>query len=471
MLMGLAYSEITPEKPMELLGYGDRDHSYEGIHDPLFVYALVLQQDEQLPVVWFSVDVCLFDSDCVKALKHEITRKTGISEDSLQIQATHTHSAPNTFTLHTKNGEVEKTYFKLLVNQFSKALEGAMENCKSVLVELRSGVGTIGVNRRGLEKLIDPRLFLLTFVDEIDKTPIGAAFYYSCHLTTLGVDNYLVSADWIGPVRDWYQQSRGIPLMFIQGAEGNVDPKTRGVLDMSDPKQAYGVSFAEMAVISQEMITCIENAEAADPVSELSEVVVMQKELDLPLRSGIMTQDDVKKAIDTWKFGFAEFLDIEPDEVPEDYTINALIKKRCINFGISAEETKKQTEQQFSYTNFLWTYRQNSAYLQLECGTIKFNITIIHFGDFVVIGLPVEPLMNINLKLKDSEGNRVVVAAGLFNGFFGYFPHSENFEEEQADQLYETVSTIFSPDAADILLTEITLLINTQNFEPGEGSL
>jgi neutral/alkaline ceramidase-like enzyme len=471
MLMGLAYSNITPDKPMELLGYGDRDHSYEGIHDPLFVYALVLQQKEQLPMVWFSVDVCIIDSDCAKALKHEITQNTGIPEDSLQIQATHTHSAPNIFALHAKNGEVEKAYFKLLVDQFSRALEEARRDLRSVLVELRSGVGTIGINRRGLEKLIDPRLFLLTFVDEIDKTAVGAVFYYSCHLTTLGVDNYLVSADWVGPVREWYQQSRGIPLMFIQGAEGNVDPKTRGVLDMSDPKQAYGVSFAEMAAISQEMITCIENTEITEPVSKFSEVMITQKELTLPLRSGIMTQDDVKKAIDTWKVGFAEFLGIEPDEVPEDHTINALIKKRCITFRVSPEETKKQTQKQFSYTNFLWTYQQNKAYLQLEHGTITLNITIINFGSFVVIGLPVEPLMNINLNLKKSVENRVVVAAGLFNGFFGYFPHSENFKEDKADQLYETVSTIFSSDAADILLSEIALLIDTPNFKLGDSKL
>lgn len=89
----------------------------------------------------------------------------------------------------------------------------------------------------------------------------------------------------------------------------------------------------------------------------------------------------------------------------------------------------------------------------------------------MVIGLPAEPLMNINLALINSIENRAVVAAGLFDGFFGYFPHKENFEEEQAGQLYETVSTIFSSDAADILLSEIALLIDTPNFKLGDSKL
>lgn len=99
---------------------------------------------------------------------------------------------------------------------------------------------------------IDPRMVVLSLIDESDRER-GFLFHYSCHLSVLGVDNYQISADWLGPVREQLQKELGCPVMFLQGAEGNVDPVCRGALDMADPDQAVGSSFEVLQDLADEM--------------------------------------------------------------------------------------------------------------------------------------------------------------------------------------------------------------------------
>lgn len=41
----IAYEEITPKEGLPLMGYGDRTHNSEGVHDPLFAYLRWLEPE------------------------------------------------------------------------------------------------------------------------------------------------------------------------------------------------------------------------------------------------------------------------------------------------------------------------------------------------------------------------------------------------------------------------------------------
>ena len=53
--------------------------------------------------------------------------------------------------------------------------------------------------------------------------------------------------------------------MFLQGAEGNVDPVCRGALDMADPDQAVGSSFQVLGETSRRMSECGARGPAHSP--------------------------------------------------------------------------------------------------------------------------------------------------------------------------------------------------------------
>ncbi|MFA7019660.1 MAG: neutral/alkaline non-lysosomal ceramidase N-terminal domain-containing protein [Sphaerochaetaceae bacterium] len=453
MHIGIAFRDITPNVPMRMMGYGDRDHASEGVHDPLLVYVLFVKPSGAESFCWISADLCVFGPDSAKALKNEIAKKTGLTEHALILQGTHTHSGPDTYALHADESVEGKQYFQLLVKQISEAINEAQKSQKKATIMVRQGVGTIGVNRRGLDKPVDDRLFLLTLLDQ-NKQPFGTVMYYSCHLTALGVDNYLISSDWIGPVRQWFEKEHGMPFMYTQGAEGNVDPWTRGVLDMSDPDQAKGVSFKKLEEISKKMVGDVATTFAGNSTMFLENLTMKRAQIDVPLRYGGLSKEQFDEKLLAWKQGFASFLGLTIEEVPEDQRINEWIKKHSVAAKISAEETGKYVAEQFAYTQFLWAYRNNEAYIDRAAGTVKMPITVIDGGKIAFVPVPVEPLMDVNFAIKKRVAEKPILLCGLADGYFGYLPHGENFIEKDAETLYETVSSVFAPEAADIIISK-----------------
>ncbi len=78
----IAYEDITPKESVPLMGYGDRTHNSEGVHDPLFAYAWWLEPTGQEPLVWIVLDLCLLSVASASQLAQEISNRTGLHPDS-----------------------------------------------------------------------------------------------------------------------------------------------------------------------------------------------------------------------------------------------------------------------------------------------------------------------------------------------------------------------------------------------------
>ena len=451
MLAGIAKKDITPPYPMLMMGYGDREHSSSGVHDNLMIYVLYVEGADGSPWCWVSADLCVIGFETAIALKERISETVGLDSSRILIQGTHTHSGPDTLNLHAGESEEEKQYFNLLVRQMSEGILEAEKAKQNIRIVLRQGIGSIGINRRGLKKPVDNRLFFLSFLQANDVV-LANIMYYSCHLTTLGVDNYLFSSDWIGPVRDWFEKEYSSPFMFTQGAEGNTDPYTRGVLNMSDPRQAEGIPIEEMCRVSSIMVENIKKVIIKQPIFEFDKLEFHKFSISLPLRYGGLTLEEFDEKILKWKILFAEFLKIKPSMVPEDQSINRLVKKYIASHEIEPEISEYYVAQQFEYTQFIWAYKNNSTRINIGKGTISVPITIIEGDVIAFVVIPAEPLMTLNLVIKGKYKQKIVLFCGLGDGYAGYLPHSENYLESDYSSLYETVSTIFARDAASILI-------------------
>ena len=448
---GVFYQEITPQESVPLLGYGDRTHDSEGIHDSLYAYAWWMESSGQQPWVWIVLDLCLFSVVSAGDLARALASRIGIPADRIFISTTHTHSAPDVHHISASSEPWAKRYYSLLIEACSNAVQGAREQARPSTIEVRSAESDLGVNRRDVRKSIDRRVLMMSLIDESGRER-GLLFHYSCHLTVLGVDNYLISADWLGPVRSRLQSGLGVPVMFIQGAEGDVDPVSRGALDMADPDQAVGSSFEIMDKLSEGMIGTLRCGLQHEIAATLTDVSCRELVLSLPLRYGGLSPDQVRKRIDEWKREFALFLGVPPEDVPEDWTINALVKRQAERKALGEEEIRARVAKLFAYCSFLNTYQDGGKSIDSPKGEVRCPIKILDFKAVAILGAPMEVLLNVAFDWQNRFPDRIALIAGLFNGWLGYLPHNSDCDEPLADRLYETVSTAFASEASRLLL-------------------
>ena len=115
----------------------------------------------------------------------------------------------SSFERYMQNAEFKINRPSLLIEACSAAVQGARGQARPSRIEVRSAEGDLGVNRRDVRRPVDRRVLILSLIDESGRER-GLLFHYSCHLTVLGVDNYLISADWLGPVRRRLQSEHGV---------------------------------------------------------------------------------------------------------------------------------------------------------------------------------------------------------------------------------------------------------------------
>jgi hypothetical protein len=461
--LGLAGEDITPEEPVPLFGYGDRTHDSQGVHDPLYAYVWWVRCEGVPPFVWLVLDLCVLSPGSARLLSADIWEGLGDREVDLErilISTTHTHSGPDTWNIAEDSRSWARRYYQRLVERSTAAVCRARDGARAGFLEIRTGRGALGVNRRDPKLPVDPRIVLLSMVDAGGGLR-GVLFHYSCHLTVLGVDNYQISADWLGPVRSRLEQELGVPVAFVQGAEGNVDPAPRGALDMADPEQARGSSFEVLERLAAELSESILAALDTPVIAKGDRLETRSVQTALPLRDGPLTEEEVLKKVHGWKGDFASFLDIPVEEVPEDFSINARIKQRCRELESPSEEVRHWVARQFAYTAFLHLVRGTpSGEADLGPGTavrsgrMPVTAKLLDFGTLVVLAVPAEVLLEAALEWQRRLSDRVALVAGLAGGWVGYLPYESNYREDGASERYETVSTVFAPEAADRLLDD-----------------
>lgn len=241
---------------------GITDRQTTGIHDDLYVDALVLCTDDA-PVALASVDIIALHNETVESIRCLVSDWTGIPGDRVLIAATHTHNAPQPGPLFTDVGKVDQAYMEQLVYKVATATTLAYQGM--VPARMAVGVGSergISFNRRlrlpdgGVvmniwgrneelrqrtdvqEGPFDPELGVVR-VEREDGTPLACLFSYGLHNTSVG--GTLVSRDWSGFTGDYLRRAlqAEIPVIHFQGAQGNVN-----YLNYRDPNQLRGYAIA-----------------------------------------------------------------------------------------------------------------------------------------------------------------------------------------------------------------------------------
>lgn len=234
--------DVTPKTPQMLLGYGEREST--GVHDRLF-HRIVVLDDGVTQFYLVSSDFGVIAMSEYDKVAEQLQRRLGINPLNFWWTLTHTHSAPEigppdlleSFMRERFKHEIDTVYASFVEtalingiiearNKLSPARLGvgwgfSMANMNRRAVDIDGkAVGTVSMNPEGAT---DRRIGLLR-IDYEDGSPMALIANYPIHGTVLGSANLQVSADAPGIVAEYVEEKTGAPMLFINGAAGNLAP-------------------------------------------------------------------------------------------------------------------------------------------------------------------------------------------------------------------------------------------------------
>lgn len=216
VLLGLAEVDITPSGPVETIGFGRMDNRSRGVLHPLSAQICVWQSGE-MRCCLTALDHIGFSKADADFLRDEIGRVLSVNREQVMLCFSHTHSAPNE--------SVETEYFTFVCAQVISGAQQALLNLSPVLAAWGNARGEIGVNRRAECDVLDERIGILKITDAASGSLRLLLLRLTAHANVLKSDNYLISPDYFGTVRDLLREQYGCPILLTQGASGNVAPK------------------------------------------------------------------------------------------------------------------------------------------------------------------------------------------------------------------------------------------------------
>lgn len=208
--------DITPDYPTTLVGRY-RPEPSKGVLHRLFAQVLFFQSDSKLFCL-IAVDSLGLMVPLASRIRSQIAAKWRMDISHVMSQFSHTHSAPNP-TADGRNGE---RYYAFLLQQIERCAEEAYQHFRPCKIGWALTSVDIGENRRKDGTALDKRLGALLVADAETEQPIGMIVRIAAHANILPSENRCVSSDFIGAAREELQHLFRFPVMFIQGAAGNI---------------------------------------------------------------------------------------------------------------------------------------------------------------------------------------------------------------------------------------------------------
>jgi neutral ceramidase len=231
---------ITPDNSQHLLGYGARMST--GVHDSIY-HRIVAIDDGTTQFFIVSTEICIISPTEYDRVAAKIKKQFGISPMNLWWTSTHTHSAPEcgkagldkVFMGERYQHEVDSVYTAFVEQKLIDGIREAREQLSFARLGVGWGFSQANINRRakdidrkaslGLnpDGTVDRRIGLLR-IEKEDGTTMALIANYPIHGTVMGGENLLISGDVPGIVSAYVEEKIGAPLVFINGAAGNLAP-------------------------------------------------------------------------------------------------------------------------------------------------------------------------------------------------------------------------------------------------------
>jgi hypothetical protein len=234
LLVGVGRTDITPPLGTQLMGYPSPDRPAERVRDPLYATALVFEQAGQKAVL-ITTDLCIIDTEEFDRIRQGVARRLNIPAGCVIAGSIQTHSAPCTQRVWGWC-EKDQAYIEKMVPAVIESAALADANLRPARVGIGTTQSDVGVNRRRVDENgevslainpcgpIDPVMTALRF--EGESAPIATLVHYGAHPTVFDGSSRVISRDWPGVMCDRVEHFTGAPCLFINGAVGDIAPRS-----------------------------------------------------------------------------------------------------------------------------------------------------------------------------------------------------------------------------------------------------
>jgi neutral ceramidase len=376
LMVGAAVIEVPVPVGTPMSGFAARTEPSTGVHDPLSVRAIVVDD-----ACWITVDVCgLDEATCLR-----IREAAPLPTDRVIVGATHTHSGPCSMT--DRLGHADPAFVDVLCRSAVEACTLAADRRElcSVSMEAISGLG-IAHNRRHSAESIDPALQVMVF-SGAGGSVAAWLLQFPCHPVVLGADNRLISADYQSFARQSLEaHAPGSVAMFLTGAAGDVNTGHSAESSYTQGGSSTR-TFAEAERIGSALGMAARAAQRSAP-RPAHPVTVLTDNVELEL------------------------------EVLDDATPDA-----------QAERWEQEARGAASGERALLRIWSDWAHSLDDDAKLTWTgaVTVMRIADVLLVALPGEPFLAAAEQIQ-REFELPVIVAGYSNGCPGYFPTAAEYD-------------------------------------------
>lgn len=256
-LAGWGKANVTPEKPVELVGYAPRG-PYEFVEDSSFVKAITLSNGKT-QIAWLNYELLIVHPSLAKAIENGL-KNAGISPDQLIFTATHTHSGMGGYMPGPLGemafGGYDQKVVDLLVEKSLSALKTAISNQDTVSLTFRKAdAGKYVANRFIKGGPFDPFVRQLVFTKKDGKK--ATLFTYSAHATCMSSKFMGLSGDYPKYLTQDLEERSYDFALFAAGTVGSHRPLSPG--NTPEKVQEYAASLDSAIWMGMTQLDSLEN--------------------------------------------------------------------------------------------------------------------------------------------------------------------------------------------------------------------
>ncbi len=214
--------------------FGRQPHAFwfrphTGQLDPVAARALVVET-RTARLAWVTVDLLAVDRAFTHAIEQRLAA-AGVAPATVIVSASHTHSGPGAFMESRLAGWVAVDRLDDGVRAaLVETVVAAIRAADAAKVEARVAAASArapAVTASRLDQALDPDIVALR-VTSTSGAPVALVWNFAIHGTVLGPKNLQLSGDVMGVATRELERALGVPVLFVNGAVGDVSPAGHG---------------------------------------------------------------------------------------------------------------------------------------------------------------------------------------------------------------------------------------------------
>ncbi len=266
---GAAKVDITPTDLTGLTNLWRRP--FEGVHDPIFLRALVVDNGINTAAI-VAADLVEFGD--TSSVRDRIAREIGIPASHIIITASHDHNAPRVgvvtpgATAH-EGGPATAAYTEKVYDQIVEVVRQAKAALQPAQVGIGTGTADVNTNRdmytaEGWKLGVNPEgpsdktVWVVRF-ETTSGELIAILMNYAVHSVVLGAENRLLTGDLAGAVERFVEQyyHDKVVALWTLGPAGDQNPKYVSwgtTFGKGDHEPGYSLMDALGQIVGEEVV-------------------------------------------------------------------------------------------------------------------------------------------------------------------------------------------------------------------------